>query len=198
MGQLQQNMQQAQTLLQQLKDKINQQGGSSDEEMPDFKINPQHVKSFLRRLELGTSLQTQRGSNYFPATTTVALSVAYRLSDKNDVGCGVGEIIGLGTGWNHIRFTQSGVNLRSFIDWQLRGSIWMTGGYEMNYLPAFNSIEQLRQYNAWRRSGLAGVSKRYNVGKKLKGSLQLLWDFLSYSELPRGQPFIFRTGFNLK
>jgi len=199
MQQLQQNVQQAQTLAQELKDKINKAGGSSDDETPNFKPNPQHIKSFFRRLEFGTSIQSQRGNNYFPATTTVALTAAYRLSDKKLIGIGMGEIIGLGTGWNHLQFSQSGLNLRNFIDWRIKmSSLWLTGGYEMNYLSAFNSIEQLKQYNAWQQSGLIGLSKKYNVGKKFKGSLQLLWDFLSYRQMPRGKSIVFRTGFNLK
>jgi len=66
----------------------------------------------------------------------------------------------------------------------------------MNYNSAFKNIEQLKNENAWQRSGLIGVSKKYKITKKLKGSVQLLYDFLAEAHTPVSQPFLFRVGYN--
>ena len=67
----------------------------------------------------------------------------------------------------------------------------------MNYRTTFNSIAQLQDLNAWSQSGLIGLSKVVDVKSKFfkKTKLQLLWDFMSYQQIPRTQPVIFRIGY---
>ena len=86
------------------------------------------------------------------------------------------------------------------IDWKIKGSFWISGGYEQNYKEAFKSIDQLRDYSAWQTSGLIGISKVVSVKSKIfkKTKVQLLWDFLSYQQIPQSQPFVFRIGYALK
>ena len=200
--QFQNNMQQAQSQLNELKNKINQFGhGSSDDIIPEgFKPNDQKTKSFLKRLEYGTNVQTQKAQSYFPVTSDIGLSVGYKLNDKSIIGIGASYKLGLGRGWNNIRFTQEGAGLRSYLDWKLKGSFWVSGGYEMNYKTVFNSIAQLQDLKAWSESGLIGMSKVIDVKSKFfkKTKLQLLWDFLSYQQIPRTQPVLFRIGYGFK
>ena len=134
-AQFQQNIQQGQSQMQQLKNKLMQfGGGSSDDIMPQgFKPNNQKTKSFLKRLEYGTNIQAQRSTNFFPATTDLGLSVGYKLNDKSIIGVGAAYKIGLGHGWDHMELSSQGAGLRSYVDWKLKGSIWISGGYEMNY-----------------------------------------------------------------
>ena len=70
----------------------------------------------------------------------------------------------------------------------------------MNYRSEFKSIDQLKDLTAWSQSGLLGISKVFDVKSKFfkKTKLQLLWDFLSYQQIPRTQPVIFRIGYNFK
>jgi len=42
------------------------------------------------------------------------------------------------------------------------------------------------------------LSKKYQVSKNLKGEMKLLWDFLSYQQVPRTQTILFRIGYSLK
>jgi hypothetical protein len=100
---MQQNMQAAQAQLATLKSQISRYSGgsygnSAEVAMPDFKPNNQKTKSFLKRLELGTNLQTQKDTRYFPATSDLGLSVGYRLNDKSVVGVGAAYKLGLGSG----------------------------------------------------------------------------------------------------
>ena len=200
--QFSQNLQQAQSQLQQLKDKINKWGkGSSDDIMPEgFKPNDQKTKSFLQRLELGTNFQSQKATNFFPVVSDIGLSVGYKLNEKSVIGIGASYKMGWGSGWNNIRITHQGVGLRSYIDWKLKGSFYVSGGYEQNYKTAIRNIDRLRNISAWQHSGLIGISKVVSVKSKLfkKTKVQLLWDFLSYQQLPRTQPIVFRIGYNLK
>jgi hypothetical protein len=201
MSQFRSNMQQAQSQLNQLRDKvIKSGGGSSDDEMPDFKPNGQKTKSFLKRLEYGTNMQTQRATGFFPVTSDLGLSLGYKLNDKGVIGVGASYKMGWGRGWNNIRITSQGVGLRSFIDWKLKGSFYLSGGYEQNYKTAFTDFFQLRDMNAWQQSGLLGLSKMLPIKSKFfqKTKMQLLWDFLSYKQIPRPQPLVFRVGYNIK
>lgn len=199
MAQVQQNLAQAHAEINLLKDKVNKLGGgSSDIDMPDFKPNDQKTKSFLKRLEFGSNFQSQSSSRYFPVTTDIGLSVGYKLNDKSILGVGASYKVGWGKGINHIHITSEGIGVRSFVDYKIKKSLFISGGYEQNYKTAFNSIEQLKNYDAWQTSGLIGISKKYTISKKFKGNMQLLWDFLSYQQIPRTQPIVYRLGYTIK
>jgi len=97
---------------------------------------------------------------------------------------------------HHIRFSSQGIVFRSYLDWKIKKQFYATGGYEMNYNSGFKSIQQLKNVDLWQRSALAGISKKYQISKKLKGNLQLLYDFLANRHTPVSQPFLFRIGYN--
>ncbi len=198
--QFQQNLLAGQEQLSQLKDKIVKFGGRSSEDiMPEgFKKNEQKTKSFLKRLEYGANIQSQKANNFFPTTSDIGLSIGYKPNDNSVIGIGASYKMGWGRGWNNIRISNQGLGLRSYIDWKLKGSLWISGGYEQNYKNEFRSIDQLKDYTAWQNSGLIGVSKIISMKSKLfkKTKIQVLWDFLSYRAVPVGQPLIFRVGYN--
>lgn len=199
--QLQQNVQAAQAQLNQLKNKVLQMGGgsSSDADMPEgFKPNNQKTKTFLQRLEYGANIQSQKANNFFPVTSDIGLSLGYKLNDKSVIGIGASYKLGWGRGWNHIRLSSEGLGLRSYVDVKLKGSLWISGGYEQNYRTAFSDFEVLRNRSGWQQSGLLGLSKVISLKTKLfkKTSVKLLWDFMSYRQVPRTQPVVFRIGYN--
>jgi hypothetical protein len=199
--QVSQNLQAAQSQLNQLKDRmLNAGGNSSGEEIPDFKPNNQKTKGFWKRLELGTNVQTLKATNIFPVTSDIGLSVGYKLNDKSIIGIGGSYKMGWGNGWRDIRISHQGLGLRSYVDIKLRGSLWITGGYEQNYRAAFNSITQLNNMSGWQQSGLVGISKVISLRTKLfnKTKIQLLWDLLSYQQVPQTQAIVFRIGYNIK
>jgi len=197
-----QNLQQAQAQLQQLKSKLSKYGsGNSNDIMPEgFKPNSRKPRSFLKRLEYGTNIQTQRSTSFFPVTSDLGLSIGYKLNEKSILGIGLSYKLGWGQNFRNIHLSSQGAGLRSYVDWKLKGSFWLSGGYEMNYKTAFNSFYQLQDLNAWQQSGLLGVSKVLSIKTKFfkKTKLQLLWDFLSYQQVPRTQPIVIRIGYNIK
>jgi len=196
--QIQQNIQNAQVQMNQFKDKLNRFGASGDGDIPDFKPNNQKTKPFLKRLEYGFNIQTQKANNLFPTTSDLAAFGGFKIDDKKIIGIGASYKLGLGTGWNNIRLSHQGVGLRTYLDWKFKGSIWLSGGYEQNYKSIIRNISQLQNKSTWQKSGLIGLSKKYKVGNKLNGKVQLMWDFLSYQQIPRTQPLVFRIGFSFK
>jgi hypothetical protein len=192
----QQNIGDAQQMLTNLRGKLNQ--GSSELAMPDGQGNNQHTKSLFGRLEYGINVQSSVASGYCPQSTAFAGTVGYKLNDKSTVGVGLSYIVGWGTDIHHIHISNQGIGIRSYLDVQLHGSFYASGGFEKNYNKVFTSLNQVVVGNLWQNSGLIGISKIIS----LKGSfakktrVQLLWDFLSYYQIPRTQPFVFRVGYN--
>jgi hypothetical protein len=203
---LQQNLQAAQAQLNTLKERLlnspSTGGGRGEVDMPDFKPNNQKTKSFWKRLEYGTNLQTAKSSTFFPTTTDIGLSVGYKLNDKSTIGVGGSFKVGWGKDIRHIALSSQGAGIRSFLDVKLKGSFFASGGFEYNYQPldvSFSPSPGGGRGEAWQQSGLVGISKIVSLKSKLfkKTKLQLMWDFLSYQQVPRGQAIKFRVGYNL-
>ncbi|MCK7556137.1 hypothetical protein MKQ70_14370 [Chitinophaga sedimenti] len=165
-------------------------------EMPDFKPNEMKTKSFLQRLEFGGNVQFQRSSKYFPTTSDIAGQVAYKFHKNGSAGMGVAYKVGMGTGWDNIAISHQGVGFRSFVDWKLKGTFFMNGGYEQNYNVPFGNFNDLKNADTWTGSGLIGISKKYKISSKMKGTAVLLYDFLANTHVPRTDPIKFRLGYN--
>ncbi|HVY76440.1 MAG TPA: hypothetical protein VG890_16535 [Puia sp.] len=196
----QNSLEDAHNQLDQLKDKLSSLGqGSGDMEMPDFKPNPEKTHSFFRRLQWGMDLQTTRASYFWPTTTDIGLSVAYKVSGKLDFGIGGSYKIGWGQSINHVKLSSQGASIRTFFDFQLKKSFYASGGYELNYQEAFTSFSQISSVRDWSRSCLIGVTKEITLGGKFlkKTKVQLLFDVLSYYQTPRTNPIKFRIGYTL-
>ncbi len=214
---LQQQMQQAQGELSKIKEKLSQLGnggsGNSEMVMPEhFTPNSNKKKSFWRRIQLGTDFQTQRSNNYWPTTTDIALTAAYRANNKTNSGIGLVGKIGWGQSWKHIKITGQGAGMRAFVEWKapnlfgsnskLAGSLWLTAGAEMNYNRTVESLAIFKNYSNWNKSALAGISKKYSMssplkkGKKIQGSMQVLYDFLHKQHIPPIPAFVWRVGYS--
>lgn len=192
---MQAQMQAASNELNQLKDRVNAMGGGgSDMEIPDFKPNTQKTKTFWKRLEWGMNIQSQRHNGLFPVTSDIALMAGYKINDKSTIGLGLSYKMGWGKNFSNIRITHQGIGLRSFIDMKLKGNFWITGGYELNHQQEFSRLDILKDLNAWQKSGLLGLTKKFKTGKK-NGNVQVLWDVLSYSQVPRTTAIKFRIGY---
>jgi hypothetical protein len=195
---LQSNLESAQSQLDGFKDKLSKLGsGSGDIDMPDFKPNEQKTRTFWKRLEYGANFQTTRDNYYFPTVTDLGVSVGYKINNSSTAGIGASYKIGWGNGIQHIALSSQGAGLRSFIDVKIKGSFSATGGLEYNYTTPFASYQQLRLLNDWTKSGLIGVTKTVSVKSRVfkKTKLSLLWDFLSYQQVPKTQAIVFRVGY---
>jgi hypothetical protein len=171
-------------------------GQAGNASSPDFTPNSQKTKSLGKRLEYGVNMQFGSSSNYLPASSIFGLQAGYKLTDKSSVGIGVSYTMGLGSGWNHIRFSNQAIGFRSYIKWKPQKAFFLQGGGEWNYLTGFSSIAQLKDLNAWQASALLGIGREYKINKKMNGSILLVCDLLYNKHVPVTQPFSFRFGYN--
>jgi hypothetical protein len=190
-------MQLAQSKLNSLKQQLAQFGSSgAGMDLPSgFQPNTQKTKTFLKRLEYGVNVQFAQSYYAFPATANLALTLGYKINDKSTIGVGGSYMAGMGSGWGDIRFSSQGVGLRSFMDWKLYKSYYITGGYEENYMTQFSSIAELQNRSAWQASALIGLERKYKISAKLTGTVQLLFDAFYKEEIPQGQMVKFRVGY---
>ena len=196
---VQQQMQAAQAQLnglQQQVAKYGSSGGGGDMDLPPgFQPNSQKTKTFLKRIEYGVNVQFGQSSYSFPATANLGLTLGYKINDKSTIGAGLAYTAGMGTGWDHIQFSNQSIGLRSYMDWKIKKSYYVMGGYEENYMTQFSSIAALRGV-AWQRSVLIGLERKYKISSKLQGNVQVLFDALYRQEIPQGQMIRFRVGYN--
>jgi hypothetical protein len=166
-------------------------------EMPDFKAKEMKTKTFFQRLSPGGNIQFQKSNQYFPTVADIAAQLEYKFSKNGSVGAGLVYKLGMGTGWNHIAFSHNGIGLRSFVAYKLRGTFFANAGYEANRLTGFRYLEELKHWEGWTRSALAGISKKYKINAKLKGNIMLLYDFLAPRQLPKTDNVKLRLGYSL-
>jgi hypothetical protein len=196
---IQQSIQTAQQSITKLQNKLSALGaGSGDMDMPDFKPNQQKTKTFLKRLQYGIDFQTLQGSNFYPSTTDVGLTIAYKLGNKNTIGLRGSYKFGWGNGFQDISFSSQGASIGSYVDIQMKKSFYLSGAYELNYQQPFSTFGQISGLNDWSQSGLIGVSKIIHLKTKFfkQTKVSILWDFLSYYQIPQTEPFKFRVGYN--
>ena len=200
-AQVRANIAQAQSQLNTLKDKVLKLGGgSSDMAMPDgFKPNTERVKSFFNRLETSVNMQSQRARGWLPTRSDIGLSIGYKFRPNIVAGFGGSYRVGWGQSIQRLRITHQGISLRSFVDVKLKGSFWLTGGYEQNQIAETDSEGVLTGGWAWQPSGLVGLSKVVSMRSKYlkKTKLMLLWDFLRHQQKAPGQAIVFRVGYGL-
>lgn len=193
----QQAIQTARSQFDELRQKIAPFGRNSDFDIPDFKPNSQRSKKFLQKIELSANIQNTRHNSLFPLSSDLGFSAGYKPNERLIVGLGGSYRVGWGTSFSNIRITHQGVGLRSFLDWKIKGGFYISGGYEQNYFAEIRNISQLRDYSAWKTSALLGVSKKYNIGKKKKGEMKILYDFFSQTKIPKTSAVLVRLGFGL-
>jgi hypothetical protein len=195
-----QNLLAAQAAISKLNDKLLNPaagvGGSSGGELPDFTPNMEKTKTFKQRIEYGFNLQFAKTNSLLPSTSDIAASVGYKVNNKSVIGLALSYKLGLGN-IKCISLSHQGIGLRSFIDWKLKKQFFITGGYELNHNAQFQNIAQLKNYNAWQRSALIGLTKKISIKTKWfkTTNVVLLYDFLSYQHVPASQPVLFRVGY---
>lgn len=198
--QLDQLVQGSQSEIDRLKSKIVtglNQLSKEAEQIPNFKPQSSKTKTFFKRLEYGMNIQTKKATSFYPISTDIGVSVGYKINDKSIVGIGASYSFGWGKDFKHIQISHNGVGLRSFVDWNIKWGLWLTGGYEMNYNQVFRDFSQLNSFDAWKHSGLIGLSKNIPVNSKyLKFSkAQVLLDLMSFKQVPRTQALLVRVGY---
>ncbi|SHN44051.1 hypothetical protein [Chitinophaga sp. CF418] len=166
-------------------------------EMPNFTPSPLKAKRFWQRMEWGGNIQFQKSTYYFPATSDIAVQTAYLFHKNGSVGAGLTYQLGLGTDWAHIRFSHSGMGIRFFLDWRLKSTYFLNGGFELNRLSIKTVNGSPVDWHGWRTAALAGISKKYKINARLKGNIMVLYDFLAPLQVPKTNGLKVRFGYSL-
>lgn len=190
-GFLQTSLNQVNTKIESIKTKLSSLKNNSNPntDVDRFKPNHQKTKTFFDRLEYGFNLQTQKQNNFFPVTSDLAGTLAYRLSDTKILGFGASYKMGWGSGFKDLKLTNQGFAMRSFLDIRIKKNWWLYGGYEKHLEQS--QTEGLASF--WQESGLVGINKKTKISRKIVNT-QLLFDFLYNYQVPKRQPIIFRVG----
>lgn len=192
-----QQLSRARSALQEVKNKATtylNAGQAGDVNTTGFKPNNQKTKPFLKRLEYGFDIQNAPGNYLLPLTSDIAAMIGYKWTDKLVTGIGISYKVGWGKPVKNIHVTNEGIGLRSYLDIKLIKSTFITGGFEYNHMQQFKKYAELYNISTWQKSGLIGVSRKYKVANKT-GKIQVLWDFLSYHQVPKTSPVKFRVGY---
>ena len=176
--------------------KLKNSSWNDNDEMPQFKPNEMKSRSFLKRLEFGTNVQFAKTNSALPSSAELGVQVAYKFHQNGSVGIGTSYKAGYGN-IRRISISHQGISVRSFIDHKLKLRFYINGGFEYNYNAAFKTVAALKDFHAWQKSALIGISKKYSLTKKIKASTMLLYDFLHSQHTPVSPSFIFRIGYHL-
>lgn len=178
----------------------------------EWKPNPLKTKRFVDRLNWGINFQADKRNNLFPLSGTLAINSSYQVHKNSNIGIASSYIIGFNRYMPHTNeqipvirsFQNNGINLRSFVDFKLKGAIFFQCNLERNYRRGMNasgnhSLFDLQSFDIRSTGFLAGLKIKYPSSNKLsKPTLEILYDFLSPKN---GQPaLVFRVGveFNRK
>jgi hypothetical protein len=190
-----QQMEQARSRFNELKSKYPALNSAAD--MPDFRPREMRTKKFLQRLSPGGNIQFQKSNQYFPTVADIAVQLEYKFSKDGSVGAGLAYKLGIGTGWNNVKFSHNGFGLRTFVAYKIKGTFFANAGFEGNRNTGFKYLSELKHWNGYTTSALAGISKKYKINAKLKGNIMLLYDFLAPRQLPKTDNIKLRLGYSL-
>jgi hypothetical protein len=152
---------------------------------PAMRLNPMRGKPFLLRFEKQFGFTTTKSNAFTPAMLSLNGGVGYRQNQKLSTGILAIGNIGLGTSWNNINISMQGIGLSAYIRWQLIYGIGFYSSYErcwkQNVFTNNRDASSLPNYSvhntqAYTESFYLGMEKLYRISKKVKGSIQLLYD----------------------
>jgi predicted DNA-binding protein len=153
--------------------------------------------SFMQRVFFQTNVQSSSGNRWLPSHTNFAIGSGYKINSKAQLSAEIVWRMGWGQPIKNIHITHQGFGLRSFLDWKVKGQWWITGSYEKNHYPSYQTIAVASNDNGWRNSALMGISKTIAIKSKgmKKFKMQLLYDFLAPSQAPYTSPWKYRMGY---
>lgn len=197
-GQLQQQLQSQPPIMPSNLDAIKQKAKGIKDGLEDefsFKKNTQRNKPFLKRLEFTSDYRFAKSTRLLPANMTIGATAGYKLSDDQSIGIGLNYLLGLGRGWKDLRLSHEGIGLRSYIKWRFKYNIFFQVGAEWTYMTSFKRVDELKSVKNWQQTTLAGLTKSYSISRKVKGNVQLSYNFLHRKTIPTSSPFIIRFGY---
>lgn len=175
----------------------------------NWKPNPLKTKRLSDRLIYGGNIQIDAKNRFFPSSLNCAGNIVFQYSRNGNIGIGGSIVYGLygslfrSENMERINMSTNGWAIRSSIDYRIRGSIYVLGGYEQNYrdkkILSANHSNELALNKEMLPSLIIGFKIRYPVkNKRSTPTTEIAYDFMHRHT---GQSaIVFRTGieFNSK
>lgn len=194
-GRIESQIQQGFQQLDQLKAKIPGIKNDPSAQLPSGPSSSTEMKAGLfQRMEYGVNVQFEKGTELYPACSDLAGQVGYRFSKNGSFGLGTAFKLGWGR-IQKVHFTAQGISIRSFLEYRLKGTLYVNGDLEYNYNTVIPNLPALSDWNGWSRSALLGVERKYRISDKISGAILILYDFLARSRIPSSSPWVIRTGY---
>lgn len=159
----------------------------SKTQKPLFKVNPMRGLPFNKRFEKHFNWQATHATSdgAQPATITASYAYGFKHTPKLTYGLGLAGALGLGQNWQNVRFSFQGIGVRSFAKLELQYGIGFYVGYERMYKQfAFTNkskqgsevVNTAHNTESYNESVLTGLTKSYNINKKYRGAIHVLYD----------------------
>src|SRR5690606_40296733 len=107
-----------------------------------------------QRMEISFNIQSRRARGWLPTRSDMGISIGYKFRPNIVAGIGGSYRVGWGQSIQRLKITHQGISLRSFVDVKLKGSFWLTGGYEQYQIPEADNAGVLTGEWGWQPSGL--------------------------------------------
>jgi hypothetical protein len=164
-------------------------------QMPRFTPNPYKTKSFFERIDVGFNLRFDSRTRFLPASGVAGVQASFRFDTRFSIGAladyrfGTGEV-------KNIRLSHAGYGFGAFAGYRIWKGLGIQTGYERSR-RAETETNEIRYPAAWYSSALAGLTWEYGIGKKLKGTVAVLFDALYRRHTPQTNALQWRMGWNL-
>jgi hypothetical protein len=161
-------------------------------QVPLFTPNPYKTKSFRERIDVGFDLQFDSRTRFYPASGVAGAQVSFNFDPKLSVGLSANYRFGMGE-IKHVRFSHAGAGYGIFANYKVWKGLGLQAGYEHNW-RAETEMNETLYATGWYSSALAGLTWEYDIKKRLKGSIGVLYDFLYKKHSPQSNAVLWRMG----
>lgn len=178
---------------------------------PGFSPNPERGKPFWQRIEKQYHFRTLRASveGERPAMLELGGSLGFKHTPRLSYGLGLNAQLGLGSNWQHLRFSYEGLTGSAYADLKLWLGISGQAGYEYSLRPrnrpyltenqqqspvATGTEDIFRQaFGGRQQAAYIGFMKRYRINSQWNGTLLIAYDLLWQQQGLR-TPIMLRMG----
>lgn len=172
-------------------------------DLPSFKPNKLKGKPTSERMHYGFDFKFEDQKDYVPHGVSVGGNISYQLIMKGYIGAGVAYRAGFGSHINSQLLNTNGITLRSFVDYQLHGMLYLSGGYEITSTPnqakPNTEIAPIAVKGSWYgfdgyESLLMGLKIKREFLKKSAMTFSVQLDFLHDQHSPQTPFVIYKLG----
>jgi hypothetical protein len=164
-------------------------------QVPAFTPNPYKTKSFWERIDVGFDLQFDRKTRLLPSSGVAGVQASFNFSQRWSAGLLVNYRFGTGE-IRRIRFSHQGAGYGAFANYRVWKGLGVQAGFERNWRME-TEVNENRYPSGWMSSALAGLTWEYGVGKKVKGTAGVFFDFLHRRHTPETNAILWRMGWKI-